>query len=59
MDFPKEVFVKIEADGDTEFLLASETLAEQAEIDGTIRVAKYKLVEIGKVRAIPTFTPNK
>jgi hypothetical protein len=59
MDFPKEIYVNVAKDGDTEFLIATETLDEQAEVNATVRVAKYRLVEVGKVRAIPTFSVTK
>jgi hypothetical protein len=46
MDFPKEIFVRVDGESGEEFLLAEPELADAIEGDGPTLIASYKLVEI-------------
>lgn len=56
MSFPKYVYVKEELDGDDLLLFVDPDPKTFAEVNDTIRVGKYKLVDEGNVTAPAEFT---
>jgi len=48
MNFPKTVYVKIEDDGEDNFLVAGAALSDISESEDTIEVGVYELTTIKK-----------
>lgn len=57
--FPKKLFVKIEADGDTEYCVPGESLEQLAEMGEKIRIGVYQLVETGYVEGVANLVLTK
>lgn len=61
MRFTKQVFVRVEVDGRTEFLTASEDQTDGIAAGESCDVATYQLVEVNRVTWEPkvTATPRR
>lgn len=59
MKFPKEILVQIERDTDGSEYEVITSLTAAADPGRSVKVARYRLVEVGAVTAEPTFVPGR
>lgn len=57
--FPKKLFVKIEKDGSTEYFCADESAAALVEMNDTMKIATYQLIETAMATGEARFSKPK
>ena len=59
MNFPKQIFVKIEKTDGEEYLVADANAFGLVEMGERIKVATYQLVEVQHAEGVAKLTPGK
>lgn len=59
MKLPNTLYVKIEKDGSTEYFVADESAAALVEMNETITLGKYSLVEIATAKGVAEIGPKR
>lgn len=59
MKFPKVLYVKSEKESSTEYFVADEEAAALVDMNDTIKLAKYQLVEVVEASGVAQFAKPK